>query len=236
MNDLITLMDKTWPPHAQHAEGPWIVREGREGGNRVSSASLVGDVEIGIAQIHLAEAVQARLGQPSLFRLLPGEERLDAALEERGYRIAEPVYMRAGPSEALSAVPPDHLTAFPLWPPLAVTAIVWAEGGIGPERRAIMDNAPGPKTVVLGRTDDRAAGAVFVAISGDTAMVHALHVTTAMRRKGLALNLMRGVGRWALDNGARNVALAVTRANVAANSLYETLGMNVVGSYHYRIK
>jgi ribosomal protein S18 acetylase RimI-like enzyme len=47
---------------------------------------------------------------------------------------------------------------------------------------------------------------------------------------------MRGVGRWALENGARNVALAVTRANVAANELYEALGMNVVGSYHYRIK
>ena len=167
---------------------------------------------------------------------LPDEERLDAALEAQGYRIAEPVFMRAGPAEALAAEAPEHLTTFPLWPPLAVTATVWAEGGVGPERLAIMDIAPGPKTVVLGRTDDRAAGAVFVAINGDTAMVHALHVAKTMRRKGLARNLMRGVGRWALENGARNVALAVTRANVAANGLYEALGMTVVGSYHYRIK
>ena len=61
MNDLITLMDKTWPPHAEHTEGPWIVREGRNGGNRVSSASLKGDEEAAIAQIGLAEAAQARL-------------------------------------------------------------------------------------------------------------------------------------------------------------------------------
>ena len=236
MNDLIALMDRTWPPHAEHVTGPWLVREGRNGGNRVSSVSLRGDEETAIAQIGLAEAAQARLVQPSLFRLLPGEERLDAALDAQGCRIVEPVFMRVVPADALAGEAPEHLTTFPLWPPLAVTATVWTEGGVGPERLAIMDIAPGPKTVVLGRTDDRAAGAVFVAINGDTAMVHALHVAKAMRRRGLARNLMRGVGRWALENGARNVALAVTRANVAANELYEALGMNVVGSYHYRIK
>ena len=40
---------------------------------------------------------------------------------------------------------------------------------------------------------------------------------------------------WARGQGARWLTLVATQANTAANTLYASLGMAVVGQYHYRI-
>jgi GNAT superfamily N-acetyltransferase len=47
---------------------------------------------------------------------------------------------------------------------------------------------------------------------------------------------MRAAARWAEGNGATTLALAVTRANSAANALYASLGMVAAGHYHYRAR
>jgi hypothetical protein len=36
------VVDATWPPHAITRTGPWLIREGRGGGKRVSAASSAG--------------------------------------------------------------------------------------------------------------------------------------------------------------------------------------------------
>jgi len=113
---------------------------------------------------------------------------------------------------------------------------LWAEGGIGPGRIDVMTRAPGPKTGILARQADRAAGCAFVARDGCVAMVHALEVAPQLRRKGAAANMMRAAARWALDNGADYLAVVVTAANAAANALYSDMGMTPVGRYHYRIR
>lgn len=236
LRDLVHLMDHTWPAHSTQAAGGWQVREGRGGGNRVSSASVIGDETGAIATIPAAESLHRRLGQKPIFRLLDDETDADKALAGRGYAIADPTLMRLAETGQIAESPPAFLSTFPLWPPLVITELIWAGGDIGPERRAIMEKAPEPKTVVLGRADDHAAGAVFVGIDGDTAMVHALHVAPEMRRRGLANNLMRAAAGWAADHGADQIGLAVTKANRGANALYDTLGFETVGSYHYRIQ
>lgn len=239
--DLIALMDRTWPAHSTHAAGCWQVREGRGGGLRVSSAILApGAAAAGAgagAEIALAEAAHQGLGQAPVFRLLDGDEdEADAALAARGYRIAEPTVLRHCALGPLAATPPERLTAFPLWPPLAITEEIWTDAGIGPGRRAIMALAPGPRTAILGRAGDRAGGAAFAAIAGDRVIVHALCVAPALRRQGLAQNLMRAAAAWGRDQGAAHIALAVGRANAPANALYDRLGLAAVGGYHYRIR
>jgi ribosomal protein S18 acetylase RimI-like enzyme len=47
--------------------------------------------------------------------------------------------------------------------------------------------------------------------------------------------MMQHAATWAGRNGATHLALAVTRANAGANALYSSLGMEVVGQYHYRM-
>ena len=42
--------------------------------------------------------------------------------------------------------------------------------------------------------------------------------------------------QWAKDRGSSYITLQVTEQNKGARSLYSNLGMEVIGSYHYRVK
>ena len=99
-----------------------------------------------------------------------------------------------------------------------------------------MHRAVGPKTAILARANDRASGVAFVAMSGKTAMLHALEVLPDCRRQGLGRHLLIASARWAQAQGAQTLSLGVTRANTGANALYISLGMDVVGRYHYRVR
>ena len=233
LSELFATVEATWPAAALHRAGPWLVREGRGGGKRVSAATA----ERPVAQADLAvmEAAQAVVGQSPLVMIRQGEDALDALLAAEGYRIVDPVVIYLAPTAMLTGELP-HLAAFPVWPPLAIQAEVWAAGHIGPERIAVMHRVTGPKTSIFARTDDRAAGVAFVGVAGDIAMLHALEVSYAMRRKGAAANMMRAAANWAQTQGVGWFSLVVTEANAPARALYASLGMSVVGQYHYRMK
>jgi ribosomal protein S18 acetylase RimI-like enzyme len=99
-----------------------------------------------------------------------------------------------------------------------------------------MARVSGPKTAILGRINDRAAGTAFVALHEQTAMLHALHVLPGQRRQGIAAHMMRAAALWAQDQGAQRFSVVVTSANTAALALYASLGMTIVGHYHYRMR
>ncbi|MFZ1727249.1 MAG: GNAT family N-acetyltransferase [Albidovulum sp.] len=233
MTDYYAITDATWPAARYLSVGNVIVREGKGGGQRVSSATVQGDWCSG--DIARAEAAQAALGQRSLFMIRAGEDALDAELAARGYSIVDPVAIYVSDVAALAVKPPP-LTAFSIWPPLEIMRDIWAEGNVGPDRIAVMERANCPKTAILGRSNDRAAGAAYVAIHDETAMMHALHVVPDQRRQGTAVNIMRCAAVWAQDQAAKRFSVIVTRANTAANTLYASLGMQIVGHYHYRSK
>jgi len=231
MSDLFAVIDGTWPAASVQHAGGFAVREGLGAGSRVGSASL--EVPFGACDIDAAIAAHRALNQPVKFMIRPGEEALDAALAERGFEIFDPVIIYGAPvASLLGTVPP--VTAFAHWPPLQIARELWTELGIGAARQAVMERAPQPKACVLGRKEDRAAGAMFVGIHDGVAMAHALAIAPSMRRKGLARAMMFEAARWAETEGATQMTLVVTRANEGANALYQGLGMTEVGSYHYR--
>ncbi|MDB5666459.1 MAG: family N-acetyltransferase [Cypionkella sp.] len=227
------VMEATWRTAAASTVGPWTIREGKGGGKRVSAATADGDWQD--TDIPVAETAMAALGQSALFVIRAGDDRLDQALMARGYRIVDPVVAYAAPIATL-ALPPEPMTTFPHWPPMAIAADLWAEGGVGAARLAIMDRVVGPKTAILSRAQDRAAGIAFVAVHENIAMLHALEVTTLQRRQGSAHNILRAAAIWAQANGADTLLVVVTVANDAARRLYASLAMKVVGQYHYRQK
>ncbi len=231
--ELAAVMDATWPAAATRRIGPFLIRDGKGGGKRVSAATA--EAEWQDDDLPAAEAAMAALDQPALFLIRQGEEALDATLAARGYRVVDPVLAYAAPITSLSEAP-EWMTTFPHWPPMAVAAALWAEGGIGPARLAVMERATGPKTAILARAQDRAAGIAFVALHGQTAMLHGLEVTPSQRRQGSAHNILRAAAHWAQDNGASTLSLVVTEANAPARRLYASLGMTIVGQYHYRQK
>jgi GNAT superfamily N-acetyltransferase len=173
-------------------------------------------------------------GQSPLFMIREGDEALDSELAALGYVIRDPVNMYAAPLKDIATERPPPVTSFEVWPPLSVQTEIWSVGGIGAGRLDIMDRARHPKTTLLGRLDDKPAGTVYVGIAADCAMIHALEIADNYRRRALAAALTRSAAFWAQAKGAAYLTLVTTRDNVGANALYASLGMTIVGQYHYR--
>ncbi|MCX8509426.1 MAG: GNAT family N-acetyltransferase [Rhodobacteraceae bacterium] len=235
MTRRIEALEASWPAAATHVAGGWRVRDGQGGGKRVSAATAA-EEDRALTTLDVAEAAQARLGQAEVFFLTPDQQALDAALAARGYRLNDALLWYEAPLARLTEAAPERLSTFPIWPPLAIMTEIWEAGQIGPARLAVMERARGPKTSLLGRTGDRAVGAAFVALAGDLAMVHALHVEPAQRRQGQARNLMRAAAHWAAAEGAARLALVVRADNQPACALYDSLGMAASAYGHYRVK
>lgn len=230
---LFDAVEATWPAAAYHRHGPCLLREGRGGGKRVSSIS----VDTGWTRDDIAEAERActDLGQDRLFQLRRGQTDLDADLAARGYDIVDPVDLLVAPVAELTA-DLGRLDTLPAWPPLAVQAEIWAAGGIGPARLAVMGRATAPKTALLGRHNDHPVATAFIACHGPIAMLHALEVTPEARRQGIARIMMQGAANWAARHGAQDLAVLVVKTNQPAQNLYKSLGMAALGHYFYRIK
>lgn len=229
---LLGVLEATWPPAARTEAGPWTIRDGRGGGKRVSAATARGPVAEG--DVGRAEAAMRALGQAPLFMVRPGEEALDALLAARGYRVADPVDLFAARLADLGLPPPPRLSAIPAWPPLAIQRELWARAGIGAARLAVMERASCPKTTLLARMDDRAAGTAYVGLHDGMAMIHALEIHPRFRRRGLGRHMMAGAADWARRQSAQDLGLVVTQANAGAQALYASLGLLRVGQYHYR--
>ncbi|MGV8950037.1 MAG: GNAT family N-acetyltransferase [Cypionkella sp.] len=232
--DLRAVMEATWPAANTQPVGAWLIREGQGGGQRVMAASPRDGWQP--ADLPQAEAAMRALGQPLIFVIYPEDQALDAVLEAEGYGVVDPVVGYAGAIADMALPPPEYMTTFPHWPPMAIAETLWEEGGIGPARLAVMARVQGPKTAILSRVNDRAAGVAFVAIHDGVAMLHALEVTPSQRQQGSAHNILRAAVTWAQDNGAHSLSLVVTEANAGARALYASVGLGVVGQYHYRRK
>ncbi|WP_380056353.1 GNAT family N-acetyltransferase [Falsihalocynthiibacter sp. SS001] len=233
MTNYYEVCERTWPPASTKSCGNFTIRNGAGGGKRVSAATLDGDLDL--SELATAEDAMLALGQPKLFMIRDGEAEFDATLVDRGYALIDPVTIYTAPvSDLVRDLP--QLACFSLYPPLAVMTDIWTDGGIGAERLAVMERAVGPKTGLLGRSQNRAAGVAYVGIHEKIAMLHSLEVKPAFRRQGVAVNIMCGAANWAQDQGADELSIIVTQANGGANALYSSLGMKPVGHYHYRIR
>lgn len=235
--DLFPAIAATWPPHATQTVGPFMVPDADPGGNRVSAARLIDTTARSISEEEVARASEAMRaqGRRPLFQVLDTQTDLNDMLHAQGYVARDPTDILVIESTTLAATPPP-VTAFDIWPPLAIQTEIWEASGIDAARRAIMTRATCPKTSIFGRIADKPAGAAYVGLHDDTAMLHALEVAPIGRRKGLAAHMMRLAAKWTHDNGAPWLCVLVTQQNIGAQGLYASLGMKPVGTYHYREK
>lgn len=227
----VAAMEATWPAAGKRQVGPIVVREGAGGGKRVSAATAI--AAVAPEEIASAEAAMRDLRQSPLFMLRAADWVLDKELDRRGYVIVDPVELYAAPVAVLGP-PPGDMEVFPHWPPLAMATDIWAEAGIGPARIAVMERVSGPKTVLLARNRDRSVGVAFAAVHDGLVMLHAVDVIPEARRLGIGGRLVRAAAAWGAQSGAGALGLAVATANAPAKALYASLGMRVVGQYHYR--
>lgn len=234
-SDWSDVLEATWPAARQADCGPFRLNFSPGGGKRVTAALLTGDAATP-ADLDAADAAMTAANQTPLYRALPEQGTLDAALDARGFARVDDTVLCTTPLAPLLAIERPSVTAFDIWPPLAIMAEIWDQSGIGPDRRAVMARCTVPHTTLMGRIEDRAAGVGFVALHGQTAMVHALETLPAFRRKGVARRLMGQAAHWANAHGATDLAVLVTAANATGRAFYSSLGMDERPGYHYRIR
>ncbi|WP_224816719.1 GNAT family N-acetyltransferase [Hasllibacter sp. MH4015] len=227
----------TWPPVSSEVIDGFAVPSPDAGGNRVSAARLADATATG-ASVDAVERVEAAMqaqGRTPLLQVLDHQGALSDTLDERGYIARDHTDFLLVEAASLARTPPP-VTAFDIWPPLAIQTEIWEQSGIDAARRAVMARATCPKTSLFGRINDRPVGAAYIGCHNEIAMLHALEVLREGRRKGLASHMMRMAAKWAADQGALWLCVLVTQQNVTARRLYTSLGMKPVGTYVYREK
>ncbi|MEM9765342.1 MAG: GNAT family N-acetyltransferase [Pseudomonadota bacterium] len=240
--------DATWPGAHVSWAGGWKLRFTDGAGSRAASAwaaeheqpldKTALEARIGeVAERYRAAGLRPR------FQIWPGDEALDAALEADGWEHYDGSLLMARPANPPPEMSPmdadavregREAMAVIVRTPLAILDDVWREGGIGPARRGVLDRSPEPKAYVLGRVGMRPAGAVAMTIHGEVGITQALWVSPDARGAGLGAVLMKTGMRFAAEMGASVVAHAVLEDNATAIGLYERLGYQAFGRYHYR--
>lgn len=232
--DAFRLLDATWPAAERVEVGSFTLRRGEGGDKRVSAATASGAVTE--ADIAAAEQAMDDRGQQAMFAVRADQTALDRMLVERAYLTLDPTRLYEVPSHDLASLDTPADVGFPVWPPLQVQKDIWAAGGIGPARLAVMDRVTAPKTTILGRLGGDAAGTAFVAVHERIAVIHALDVLSHLRRRGVARNVLVHAARWGRENGADRLVALSTKANTSAAELFERLGFAGADAYHYRIR
>ncbi|MBC6442486.1 MAG: GNAT family N-acetyltransferase [Rhodobacteraceae bacterium] len=227
-------IDATWPAAHYSQAGPWCIREGRGGGQRVSAAST--RARVTATDVAEAETAMQALGQPPVFMIRGDQPRVDSVLDRLGYRMKEPVGVWSGPVKRVAEGYERSLATIFAEYPMPILAEIWAAGGIGPARLDIMRRTAGPKTCILGRCGDRPRGAAFVAMHQDVAMAHAVEVCADARRQGVAERMMKAAAWWAGRTGAAELAVLTAARNTGTQAMLGKLGMRPVTHYHYRVK
>lgn len=230
--DIFAASEATWPAARRWDVGPFTLRDGEGGGQRVSAATVDGAFEA--SNLDAAEADMRARGQVPLFQVREEGSALESALAARGYTAKDKTLLYSLPIKKLTDTPIPRVTAFEIWEPLAIMHDIWATDGIGPQRRAVMARAA-TKTSVLARWNEKPAGAGFVGVHKTIAMVHALVVLPHQRRQGVAEWMMRRGAFWGQAQGAAHICVLCVADNAPANAFYRALGFAQVGRYHYRV-
>ena len=209
--------------------GPFALPAETTGTRRATSARLLPGRQATADDI--AEVERLRPG--TIFGTIDAVEDPTAEiLAARGYVAGGLSDLMAGPAgPLLGPLPP--VSGFPHFPPLAICEALWDAHGNDATRRAPMARAPGPKTAILLRMDDRAAGALFACVVDGMAVLHLVLTLPRFRRRGVGLLGLRHAATWAAANGAHSLVLPVEASNDAATALYARAGMTRVGGYRY---
>ncbi len=173
--------------------------------------------------------------QDKLFMIKADQNSLHEELQKRGYCIVDPTNIWSIPSKSLSIQQIPPVTAFSIFPPLAIQKELWMANGIDASKIAIMDRVQTPKTTIFGRINAKLAASAFVAVANKITMVPALVMDHKCQRQDMGKFVIQKVGAWAHQQGAESVVVLCTKQNQSANNFYKILEMLVIGQYYYRL-
>ena len=233
-NSFWAASETCWPPLNKKNIGPWVIREGAGGGNRVSSTTA--NDFFRKEDIFIAENHMQLLNQKNIFQIREKDLELDNILDRLGYSLVDKTVVYGSKIAKMSSpcVPP--MTAFNIWPPLRIMKDIWEIGGTTDSRISVMERCKVRKTAILGRIENKAAGCAFISEYKGIAILQALFVLPSYRRKGLARFLISESVKWVSYAESAYLAIMTDKYNKEARGLYDSLGMKIIDKYHYRVK
>lgn len=228
-----------WPAPQTLLMGGWVVRAAGGYTKRANSANAMqAGAALDEPLLHEIEQVYARMGQPCIFRISPlANAEVDALLQARGYQLQDPSLFMHRPGQ-----PAD----------LQGTAIVveqassrsWLEGvckasSLPPHQQALHSAIVGCIGLRCGYASIVQNGQTvawgLAVLEKEAAGLYDVVVVPQMRGRGLGRMLLKGLLRWAAEQGVRSTDLQVAGSNHVAQTLYASLGFEPVYGYHYRI-
>lgn len=231
-----------WQGLVEERLGEWRLRAADGFTGRANSLLPLGDPDRPLAAaLAYVEAWYAERGLPPLAQVpLPLAAALDEALAAAGWRAYNPTAVLVGRVDDMVARCPER-TDLPPVQHAPTPSEQWLAGyhyrgrELPPGAVRVLANAAAPTFAAVADTDGLLGVARGVVDAGWLG-VTALTVTEPARRRGLGTHLMRGLGRWAREQGARRVYLQVAEDNTPALELYDGLGFVRHHRYHYRTR
>lgn len=227
-----------WPALRTAMLDGWLLRSTGNDSRRVNSVNpfVPGVLPLG-EKIGAAEAIYARWGRRTFFRLTPlAESELDSKLAERGYAIEGQTFVQVGEAVAFGQPPDVQVLDRPhdAWID-AARVVRELESSSEIALLAAQHRAIGIDSgwAVVG-DGEHALGVGVVGVERGWAGLHGIYVAKAGRGRGLARKLTEALIGYASRRGARRVWLQVDQTNAAALSLYASLGFSTAYTYHYR--
>jgi ribosomal protein S18 acetylase RimI-like enzyme len=231
-----------WPALREVVLDGWLLRFSGGHTRRANSVNPLGAGTRPLEKVALAEALYARAGLPTIFRIPSfAEAGLSAVLDARGYAPVEDetrvVYRdlardlpRDGGAELVESAPSAE------W--LAAHARCNGSGAAAQQGQRDILNALAIPAVFAGvrGAGGSLAALAFGAVHDRILCVNLVVTDPALRRRGLARRAVAAVLFWARERtAAEGACLPVAAANAPAVALYERLGFTTeLYRYHYR--
>ncbi|RWG98498.1 MAG: GNAT family N-acetyltransferase [Mesorhizobium sp.] len=215
---------RAWPAAAVHYDGTWLVRlTAGHPAKRLNSVNPLdpGDTHAIAERIVRASRRFEAYGRPLTFRMSPlSGQVLSTHLDDAGWsRFDESVVMRLPLKEAQLDAAMDQI------PLKDISRFIGA---------AIRTNGSDEAGLFALEDGNEPLATLICVHDGDLAGVFEVATEKSARKKGHGRNLILSALKWARLRGAREAWLQVEAGNVAALSLYRSLGFEEVYRYHYR--
>lgn len=114
---------------------------------------------------------------------------------------------------------------------------VYLEGLSGDRRDVaprLVERVPAPCCFFSGVRDGRVVASGLSVLDGALASVQCMATLPEARRTGVARAVLAAIEAYACEGGARRLYLQADAGNVAATSLYRSVGFEAAGRYHAR--
>ncbi|MDG4880917.1 GNAT family N-acetyltransferase [Mesorhizobium sp. WSM4884] len=231
---------RAWPAAAVHYDGTWVVRlTAGHPAKRLNSVNPLdpGDTHAIAERIVRASRRFDAYGRPLTFRMSPlSGQVLSKHLDDAGWsRFDESLVMRLPLKEAqldaaMDQIPLKDISRF-------IGAAIKTNGSDVALRPGLSEviGAIQPDAGLFALEDGNEPLSTLICVhDGDLAGLFEVATEKSARKKGHGRNLILSALKWARLRGAREAWLQVEAGNIAALSLYRSLGFEEVYRYHYR--